>query len=146
MQELLVMAQIAGRRCAFPAHDVKSVIEIGAITPVPCTPDFILGITAMRSQALTVVDCRSALGLDDASWSLDDRAVVVLVGGHFYALRVDSIEDITSALGEPEDVPGGFGKEWTRVASGMVETRAGPALLVDLPLLIAGPDALGVAA
>ncbi|WP_299196674.1 chemotaxis protein CheW [uncultured Erythrobacter sp.] len=146
MQELLVMSQIAGRRCAFPAHDVKSVIEMGAITPVPCSPDFIEGITAMRSQALTVIDCRRALGLDPASWSLDDRAIVVLVEGHFYALRIDSIEDITTAIGKPEGVPGGFGKEWSRVATGMVETSAGPALLIDLSLLIAGPEALGVAA
>lgn len=146
MQELLVMAQIAGRRCAIPAHDVKSVIEIGAVTPVPCSPDFIDGIAAMRSQALTVIDCRRALGMDPDPWALDDRAIVVLVEGHFYALRIDSIEDITTAVGEPEAVPGGFGKQWSRVATGMVETSAGPALLIDLPLLIGGPEALGVAA
>ena len=29
MNSLLVMAQIAGRRCAFLAPDVQSVIEIG---------------------------------------------------------------------------------------------------------------------
>ena len=146
MNDLLVMAQIAGRRCAFHAHDVKSVIETGTITPVPRTPDFIAGITAMRSQALTVIDCRRALGFDPASWELDDRAIVVAVAGHSYALMVDSIEDITSGVAEPESVPGGFGPEWTRVATGMIETHTGPALLLDLTSLIAGPGALGEAA
>ena len=146
MNDLLVMAQIAGRHCAFPAHDVQSVIEIGKITPVPRAPEFIAGITAMRSQALTVIDCRRALGFDEHQWSIDHRAIVVAVAGYSYALRIDAIEDITTAMAEPGQVPGGFGPEWSRIASGMVETKAGPALLLNLDALIAGPEEIGAAA
>lgn len=141
MSELLVIIQIAGRRCALSAHDVKSVIEIGSITPVPRAPEFIAGITALRSQTLTVIDCRRALGLGAGDKPTDDRAAVVASGGHAYALMVDAIEDITTATGAPGQVPGGFGPEWSRVAIGMIETMSGPALLIDLPALIAGPDA-----
>ncbi|GMN03841.1 chemotaxis protein CheW [Erythrobacter sp. MTPC3] len=141
MNELMVMAQIAGRRCALPAHDVKSVIEMGTITPVPQSPAFISGITAMRSQALTVIDCRLALGLEAAEWEADPRAAVVSIGGHPYALVVDKIEDITTSIGEPGQISGGFGPEWSRVATGMIETDTGPALLIDLAAIIAGPDA-----
>lgn len=146
MNDLLVMSQIAGRRCAFRALDVQSVIEIGTITPVPATPDFIAGITAMRSQALTVIDCRTAIGFEADQWELDHRAIVVAVAGYSYALRIDSIEDITTGVAEPDNVPGGFGAEWSRVASGLIETRVGPALLIDLPALIAGPETAQVAA
>jgi purine-binding chemotaxis protein CheW len=146
MNDLLVMAQIAGRRCALDAGDVKSVIELGAITPVPRSPGFIAGITALRSQALTVIDCRLALGFCEPHWSTDHRAAVVAVGGHSYALIVDRIEDIATGQSSPDSVPGGFGSEWSRVATGMVETAIGPALLIDLPALIAGPDTLGAAA
>ncbi|MEO1729562.1 MAG: chemotaxis protein CheW [Pseudomonadota bacterium] len=146
MNDLLVMAQIAGRRCALQAGDVKSVIELGTITPVPRSPDFIAGITALRSQALTVIDCRLALGFESLEWPTDHRAAVVAVGGHSYALMVDAIEDIATGQSEPDDIPGGFGPEWTRVATGMVETAIGPALLIDLHALIAGPDAIGAAA
>ncbi|MEM9086124.1 MAG: chemotaxis protein CheW [Pseudomonadota bacterium] len=146
MSELLVMAQVAGRRCALPASDVKSVIELGAITPVPCSPDFIAGITALRSQALTVIDCRKALGLNPEAWETDHRAAVVAVGGHSYALIVDAIEDIASGQTSPDSVPGGFGPEWNRAARGMIETAIGPALLIDLAALIAGPAVTGAAA
>lgn len=142
--DLLVIAQIAGRRCALCALDVKSVIEIGTVTPIPRAPAWIAGITALRSQALTVIDCRRALGLGHGSaneeWSTDHRAVVVAEGGHSYALMVDSIEDITTAAGEAGQVPGGFGAEWSRVATGMIETLAGPALLLDLAAMLAGPE------
>ncbi len=139
MNDLMVMAQIAGRRCALPAHDVQSVIELGTITPVPQTPDYIAGITAMRSQALTVVDCRRALGFTADDFATDQRAAVVAIAGYSYALIVDEIEDITTAIGEPGQVSGGFGPEWSRVATGMIETSSGPALLMDLALLIQGP-------
>ena len=146
MNDLLVMTQIAGRRCALNAHDVKSVIELGAITPIPCCPDYIRGITALRSQALTVIDCRRALGYTSIEWSTDHRAAVVSVSGHSYALIIDAIEDIAVSQSEPGKVPGGFGPEWNRIALGMVETAIGPALLLDLPRLIAGPEDIGEAA
>lgn len=140
--DLLVIAQIAGRRCALSALDVRSVIEISAITPIPRAPSWITGITALRSQALTVIDCRRAIGLIETDGPTDHRAVVVTEGGHSYALLVDSIEDITTAAGSAGQVPGGFGPEWSRIATGMIETLAGPALLIDLPALLAGPEAL----
>ncbi|MEM6267436.1 MAG: chemotaxis protein CheW [Pseudomonadota bacterium] len=146
MKDLLVMTKIAGRRCALHAHDVQSVIELGNVTPVPRTPPSIAGITALRSQALAVIDCRLALGLDPAKWPVDHRAAVVSVQGYAYALMVDCIEDITTAVADPEQVSGGFGPEWSRVATGMIETSLGPALLLDLEALIIGSESLGAAA
>ena len=140
MSELLVIAVIAGRRCAMRAHDVHSVIDTGDISPIPRTPDHIIGLTALRSQALTVVDCRLALGIDISDLPTDDRAAVVKVGGHSYALQVDAIEDVEQALSEPTQVPGGFGEEWSRAGEGMLETTGGPALLLDIEQIVVGPE------
>jgi purine-binding chemotaxis protein CheW len=141
MNPLVLIVQIAGRRCAISAADVKSVIDLGTIVPVPRAPAFIAGLTTLRSQALTVIDCRLALGLEDAVWPTDARAAVIAVDGHSYALMVDAIEDIASALSEAGQIPGGFGACWQGAAHGMIETGIGPALLLDLAALIAGPDA-----
>lgn len=136
MNDLLVMTEIAGRRCALRAEDVRSVIELSTITPVPGAPHFIVGITALRSQTLTVIDCRKALGFEPSSMPTDDRAAVVKSGGHSYALMVDSIEDIATSISEPEEVTGGFGPEWTAAAAGLIETSMGPALLLDIEALV----------
>lgn len=144
MNRLVLIIQIAGRRCAIPAEDVKSVIDLAAIVPVPRAPAFIAGLTTLRSQALTVIDCRLALGLAAAAWPSDGRAAVVAVEGHSYALMVDAIEDITTAMSEAGAIPGGFGAAWQGAARGLIETGIGPALLLDLAQLIAGPE--GVAA
>ena len=141
MNELLLMCMIAGRRAAIPASKVLSVIEIDEITPIPGTADFIRGLTALRSQALTVIDCPLAIGLPSSGELPEQRAAVVEVEGHQYALLVDEAYDVGEARSEPVAVPGGFGPGWQNAAVGMVETDGGPTLVIDVPGLIAGPVA-----
>lgn len=142
MNRLVVLAEVAGRKCAFRSEDVSSVIEMTEITPVPLAPPHVLGITALRSQALTVIDCRVAVGEAPTKWHSESRAAVVQVDGHAYALLIDAIDDVATAHGEPQSLPGGFGGNWDRVAQGMVETDLGPVLLLDTERLIAGPSML----
>jgi len=140
MNELLVMLTIDDRRVALPAVEVKSVIELEEIYPVPRAPNFVVGLTAMRSQSLTVIDSRLAIGVADEN-KVCDRAAVVEVEGHQYALLVDSVEDIAETKSELAPVAGGFGAGWQHVAKGMVETDQGPALMLDIEKLIEGPAA-----
>ena len=139
MSELLLMCMIAGRRTAFPAVEVQSVIEIDMITPSPGAPDFIAGLTALRSQVLTVIDSPRALGLGTSSHAPGGRAAVVEVDGHPYALLVDDAFDVVPQRSDPVAVPGGFGTGWQGAATGMVETDDGPALLIDIAALVNGP-------
>lgn len=139
MTQLLLMCLIAGRRAAIPTARVLSVIEIEAITPIPLTPEFIVGLTALRSQALTVIDCRVSLGFGSSEQIIGGRAAVIEHDGHRYALLVDEAFDVAEALSEPVPMAGGFGDGWRRAAAGMIETNSGPALLVDVEQLILGP-------
>jgi len=139
MNDLLLMCMIAGRRAAIPAVRVLSVIEIGAVTRVPRAPAFIVGLTALRSQALPVIDCRVSLGFPPSETAIGSRAAVIEHEGHRYALMVDEAFDVAEALSDPVQVPGGFGDDWRRAAKGMVETAEGPALLVDVETILAGP-------
>ena len=139
MSELVVLVDIAGRKCALGASDVASVIEIDRMTPVPCTPDHIVGLTALRSQALTVIDCRLAIDSSEPPSAACERTPVVKVDGHNYALLVDAVHDVATARSEPSVIEGGFGENWNEAAQGMVETDLGPALLVNIASLVRGP-------
>ena len=138
MNELMLICEIAGRRAAIAASDVRSVIEIEGVTPIPGTPPHIAGLTALRSQALTLVDCRVALGFESLSKVDGARAAVVEEDGHLYALVVDEAYDVAETSGATQDVSGGFGHGWHAAARGMVETQSGPAILIDTAQLIAG--------
>ncbi|MEO9463764.1 MAG: chemotaxis protein CheW [Marinomonas sp.] len=145
MTEVLILTQIAGRACALRASDVETVIEIDAITPVPRAPKHIAGLTTLRSQALTVIDSRVVIGEMPSAYPTDNRAVVFRTDGHSYALRVDALHDVDEMLSQPEQITGGFGAVWSRLAEGMVETQAGPALLLKASELArTGEDARGI--
>lgn len=139
MSDLLLLTRIAGRPAAFRAEDIGSIVELTEITPVPRAPNFIAGLAALRSRALTVIDSRKALGLLGPSETADMRAPVVEVAGHSYALLVDQVDDVVPAAGEPAPTPATLGACWAQVAHGMIETASGPAVLVDVAALVAGP-------
>ncbi|WP_374408861.1 chemotaxis protein CheW [Pelagerythrobacter sp.] len=140
MDDLLLLTHIGGRPAAFRACDIRSIIELGEITPVPRAPAHVAGLAALRSRPLTVIDSRAALAIDHAKAAPDERAPVVEADGHSYALLVDRVNDVVSAIGQPISAAATLGPEWTRVAQGMIETTAGPAILIDAALLISGPQ------
>lgn len=140
MTDLLVIVEMAGRRAGLRTADVQSVVELEAIVAVPRAPRYVLGLTALRSSTLTVIDAAAAIGLPAHGMPRPgDRAVIVDHAGHRYALVVDAIDDVAVALSSPIPVPGDAGPGWDRVSEGLVETDHGPALLIELGALLAGP-------
>jgi len=85
----------------------------------------------MRSLELGVTDCSDGIR----------EAAVVELDGHHYALIVDVVEDVVEALSDPSPVRAAMGAGWERVSAGMVETEAGPLLVIDVAALISGVEA-----
>ena len=142
MNQLLLIVTIAGQRVAFPAAAVESVVELDTLIPVPRAAPHVAGLSALRSRVLTVIDCMRSLelGMSDCSDGIREAAVVEL-DGHHYALIVDIVEDVVEALSDPSPVRAAMADGWERVSKGMVETEAGPLLLVDVAALISGLEA-----
>ena len=143
MAELLLIVAIAGERVALPAAAVESVVELDTLTPVPRAAPHVAGLSALRSRVLTVIDCMCSLelGVTDCSDGIREAAVVE-VDGHHYALIVELVEDVVEALSEPTPVRAAMASGWERVSTGMVETEAGPLLLVDIAALVSGSERL----
>jgi purine-binding chemotaxis protein CheW len=98
---------------------------------------------------MTVIDCRRSLELpdddddDDVDRGTEDKgalAVVVELDEYLYALLVDQVEEVVPLEGEPAMLRTDLLPGWSRVTLGMVETSAGPALLLDPDKLVAGPS------
>ena len=140
MNELVLILTIAGRRTALRAPEVHSVVELDTVSPVPRAPAFVLGLTALRSAAMTVIDCAQALGLSSARSAPEGRrAAVIEAQGHLYALLVDDVDDVVESRTAPAPVPGDAGTGWEIAALGMIETASGPALLID-PAVFLRPE------
>lgn len=142
MNALVLMLTLAGRRAALPTPEVHSVVELDGLIPVPQAPPFVLGLSAVRSLTLTVIDAAAALGIAaPAPPAPGTRAIIVDHAGHRYALVVDEVDDVAEQFGDPFAVPGEAGPGWHRASHGLIETGRGPALLLSLEALLSGPSA-----
>jgi purine-binding chemotaxis protein CheW len=138
MDRSLLLVSIADERAAFASEIIRSVVELDGITPVARAPEHIAGLAALRSRAMTVVDCRRALELAEADAPMA-LAVVVELDDFLYALVVDAVEEVVPFDTEPSEIRADLLPGWARAATGMVETSVGPALVLDPAKLIEGP-------
>lgn len=135
MSDLVVLATIAGRQVAVAAAGVQAVVDLEAIVPVPGAPRHVAGITALRSRPLTVIDMQTVVASGSCVRD-ESRALVVEHQGHGYALIVDEVADVVPLTGEPKPVPGKLSSTWQTLASALVETDSGPALLIDFRTIL----------
>lgn len=135
--DLFLIARIAGRPVAIESDQVESVIDIGAITPVPRAGREVRGLAALRSRVVTVIDTHAALGLPPAE-TVATRAVITLVDGHHYAVVVDELEDVAPYERAPLDDGVALGAGWRRAGCGVIDRDGDPLLAIDLRALIPG--------
>jgi purine-binding chemotaxis protein CheW len=146
MDDLKLIARVAGQSIAIPASTIESVVEIDAITPVPLAPAHVAGLAALRSRVLTVIDTYAALGIEAAPLSQERQAVVVTIDGHLYGLLVDEVEDVVTVEGEAATIHAGVGAGWAAAALGLVDVEGRSMLLLDPARLVSGMPVRAVAA
>jgi len=142
MDNLYLLIEVGGQRAALPGNVVESVVEIDDVTPVPCLPPHVLGLFALRSRVLTVIDSIASLGLGQHERNGDIQAVIVTVEGHLYGLLVDQVEDVVAIEGEPAPPRALLAPGWARMTDGVLEHEGQPLLLINVAALIEGPLAI----
>lgn len=136
MSMLVLIATIGGQRVAIDAARVESVVDLWQIVPVPLSAAHVLGLAAVRSRVLTVIDAAIAAGLP--ATTTGNRALVIEAGGHSYALRVDAVDDVAAPRGDIVPFDPSAGANWTGIATATIDTEFGFALLIDPARMVGG--------
>lgn len=134
MSELFLIAQVAGRGVAFEGRQIDSVVDIGAVVPVPRAPAAVRGLAALRSRVVTVVDTRVVLGLDPTA--TPGRAVIARIAEHPYAFLVDSLEDVAAYRRLPHVAGVVPAQGWGTATSGLIGRDGEPLPVIDLATLV----------
>lgn len=71
---------------AIEARHVGELVALGELTPVPCTPPFMLGVVNIRGRIVLVVDIKKFLGQPDRG--LTDLHHIILVRGKGFEIGV----------------------------------------------------------
>ncbi|MEG3858169.1 chemotaxis protein CheW [Microcoleus sp. herbarium12] len=73
---------------------VREFTDIRQVTPIPCTPDRIIGNMNLRGEILTLVDIRKVLNMSSAQVKSLSKAIVVEIEDLVAGIVVDEILDI----------------------------------------------------
>lgn len=139
----LVTFELFGELFALPILDVREIIRLLPITPVPNSPSFVEGVINLRGQILPVVDLRKRFGLPPEATTTKNRILVVEAGpGLTLGLIVDAARQVEripaeAMLPPPALLENSIGASYIR---GISSTEHGMLVHLDLQRIFAADE------
>lgn len=130
----LVTFNLVGEEFGLPILDVREIIRMVEVTPVPHSPSFVEGVINLRGQILPVIDLRKRFGLSSSSADEDTRIVVVEINHNLIGLIVDGVNEVLRIPSEtvnpaPQIVSSGIGAEYIQ---GIAHYNEKMIILIDM--------------
>ena len=128
-------------RFALPTRLVLEALRLTSYTPVPRTPDFVLGVTNLRGAILPIFDLRNALGV--AASGITDLSRLLVLGRDEaeFALVVDRVHEVLTlelaTLVKADGVDRGAGSLVRAITPDGISVLDGDALLDDPRFVVA---------
>lgn len=85
---------LSGEEYVIPVGQVNEVLKMWSLTPVPNSPEHILGVSSLRGTMLTIIDLGKRLGLGAAAMNEKSRVVVVSVDDEKVGFIVDRVTGV----------------------------------------------------
>jgi purine-binding chemotaxis protein CheW len=92
----LVVFRLGNEAFSLRLHEVREIIMVGNITPIPRAPSFIEGVLNLRGEVMPVIDLRERFGLPRQETTSISRIVITPIGGVPTGLIVDSVDEVKS--------------------------------------------------
>lgn len=82
---------LAYERYAIESHCVREVYPLDNLTPLPCTPAFVLGIVNVRGEILSVIDIKKFFDLPEKGLTDLNKVIVLQSGDIVFGMLADAI-------------------------------------------------------
>jgi len=82
---------LAHERYALEFRFIREICPLKELSPLPCTPQFVLGIMNLRGQILSVIDFRRYVGLPVKGITELNRVVILKSGDMEFGILADEI-------------------------------------------------------
>ena len=132
MDQLYLLATLAGTRVAVATQEVEAVVKLADISPVPGMAPHVAGLSALRSRVLTIIDVPTLIRRVPTPAGQRGFAIIADISGHSYGLMVDAVHDICQVPEGELPLCGQLDQAWAPYARAIVEQNGQPHLLVSL--------------
>jgi purine-binding chemotaxis protein CheW len=120
---------------------VHEIIGVMAITPVPRTPEFILGVLNLRGRVIPVIDLRSKFGMETVEWTEETCIIVVQIQGSQRGIVVDKVSEVLDIPAADIDETPSFGSNVnTDYIMGIGKSETNVKLLLDIEKALTNED------
>jgi purine-binding chemotaxis protein CheW len=94
----LVVFSLANETYGIATDYVREVQPLRDVTPVPCTPPFVIGVINIRGSIYSVIDIRSFFGVDKREVSDLTKVILVNAAGLEIGIMADDVKGAQSVL------------------------------------------------
>ena len=133
-----------------PLLQVREIIALMEITPVPLSPQYVRGVMNLRGKVIPVVDLRKKFGMD-ATEDHDRKCIIVVdvrraTGLTQMSVLVDAVSEVLHiTAGEIEDPPAFASSDGTDFVLGMAKAKTGVKILLNIDNILSSLDTLSLA-
>jgi len=119
--------------CGMDILKIQEINKNMEITPVPNSPDFVVGVLNMRGRIVTIIDVCKKLGLPKAEATNKRRNIIVYSQNEYIGMLVDRVAEVVHAewnkvTPPPSNVRGVQGKYF----EGVYKTEDGLIAILDM--------------
>jgi purine-binding chemotaxis protein CheW len=75
-------------------NQVREVKNFEGATPVPCAPNYVIGVTNLRGEVIPVVDLRKRIGLNGRKENQENNIMIIVQDKHPIGVIVDSVIEV----------------------------------------------------
>lgn len=116
---------------------VKEVLRVTEIAPVPGAPNYVLGIINLRGNVVTVIDTRQRFGLPSGEMDDSTRIVILESDEQVVGILVDSVAEVVDLkTSDIESAPNVGTDESAKFIQGVANHDDELLILVDLNKLL----------
>lgn len=139
-----VTFQLDGETYGVNVTQVREVLRVTEIAPVPGAPDYVMGIINLRGNVVTVVDTRKRFGLMSTEPTDSSRIVIIEVGGQEIGMMVDSVAEVVDLpVSSIESAPNIGNDDSSRFIQGVTSIEGKLLILVDVIKFLGDEDLSG---
>jgi len=124
---------LSAEKFAIPLLQVKEVVALQKITPLPQSPNYIKGIINLRGQVISIVDL--GLKLKNAALNADEKKTIIILdfASIFIGVIVDSVDSVADfnqeTISAVQEIAASVKNEYL---TGVAARKGDMVLLIDL--------------
>ncbi len=122
---------------AINVMQVREILRVPEIAPVPGAPDYVLGIINLRGSVVTVVDTCKRFGVPSGEPTESTRIVIIEVEKNILGILVDAVMEVVNLrASDIESVPNVGNEEGSKYIQGVYSRDGKILILIDLNMLL----------